>query len=52
MRDRAATAVCQYLESPVQVLTLERAEYSALAERARSDAEQRYARSDWQAASQ
>lgn len=43
MRDRDSTAIWRYQEDPRLVLTLERDEYSALAERARSESEASYA---------
>jgi hypothetical protein len=43
LRDRASTELWRYLEDPRLVLTLERDEYSALAERARSESEASYA---------
>jgi len=41
-RERASSAVWGYLEDPRGVLTLERAEYLVLAERARRDADAEY----------
>jgi hypothetical protein len=43
MRDRASMSIWQYLEDPRLVLTLEWDESAALAERARSEAEESYA---------
>ena len=43
MRDRSSTAIGRYLASPVLVLTLERDESLALAERARTEADETYA---------
>jgi hypothetical protein len=42
IRNRDSTSVHRYLGSPIEVLTLEVAAYSALAERARGDAERLY----------